>query len=74
MKLYQCCGTGALTPGTVTFCLSGTGFGHGSNIKWNLGNNTASSNEKADFFVIEKLCQICKSEFKTGTGTKTSPK
>jgi hypothetical protein len=62
MKLHQCCGTGAGTPGTVTFCLSETGFGHGSNIEWNtivqnkkletnfLGNNTACSNEKADFF------------------------
>jgi hypothetical protein len=57
-------------PGTVTFCLSETGFGHGSNIKWKtiaknkkleanfLGNNTASGNEKADLFVTEKLCLI----------------
>jgi hypothetical protein len=58
-------------PGTATFCLGGTRFGPGSNIKCNtkvkiqkleanfLGNNVAFSIEKARFFTNILLLKNC---------------
>jgi hypothetical protein len=34
-ELNKCCGTGTVTAGTATFCISETGFGSGTTIKWN---------------------------------------